>query len=65
MDDRAPSARGALAAGLLLVTCLTQPFGRACAASDLDESRVKCEAVLAFAQGPRVTRQGARVTIAF
>jgi len=36
-----------------------------CAASDLDEFRVKREQVFAFAQKPVVTRDGDRVTIAF
>jgi hypothetical protein len=33
--------------------------------ADLDEFKVKREAVFEFAQKPQVTRQGDRVTIAF
>ena len=46
------------AVDLLLATVLF-------AASDLDEFKVKREAVFEFAQKPVVTRQGDRVTITF
>ena len=65
MKDRRCSLGHMSAAGLLLVAWFALPLGAALAASDLDEFKVKREAVFAFVQKPQVTRRGDAVTIAF
>jgi hypothetical protein len=57
-------SRGA-AAGVSLVAWLWLLGSEVVRASDLDEFKVKREAVFDFAQRPILTRQGDRVTIAF
>ena len=57
--------RGALTVGLLLVAYLMVPFGAGLEASDLEEFKVKREAVFEFTERPSVTRDSDRVTIAF
>jgi len=65
MHSRVRFARDAVSAGLLLVAWFMLPFGAALGASDLDEFKVKREAVFEFAQKPTVVRNGDRVTITF
>jgi hypothetical protein len=65
MNAWAGLLRSALAAGVLVVAGLMPPVGAALGVSALDESKIKREAVFDFAQPPRVTRTGDRVTVGF
>ena len=65
MKGRARSLGRALATGLMFVACAVLSRLDALGGKDLDEFKVKREAVFEFARKPVVTRAGDRITIEF